>query len=140
MSEELSKAVEYIDSMDFHEIIEKLCSEDPLLSRRWNRLEAEAAVQFYKNFLFICRKYLDDSAHIAPSIEIDEVWHHHILDTQRYSDDCHQIFGRYIHHFPYFGTRGNEDFRNLTTAFENFQRLHVAEFGCPVPSIWHTTA
>lgn len=33
-----------------------------------------------------------------PSLDVDELWHAHILSTRSYSDYCLSRFGRYIHH------------------------------------------
>jgi hypothetical protein len=44
---------------------------------------------------------------------VDEIWHQHILDTHAYHRDCDAIFGSYLHHFPYFGMRGDADAQAL---------------------------
>lgn len=46
---------------------------------------------------------------IAPEKSVDLYWHHHILDTSKYIEDCTKLFARYIHHFPYTGVFGNQD-------------------------------
>ena len=132
----LEEAVNHINNIDFSSIIEKLCSADRLLCRKWSLVEAEVAIQYYKNFLFLNKKYLDEFPVIPPMLEVDEIWHHHILDTRRYINDCNQIFGYYFHHFPYFGTRDHSDKENLDTAFQLTQTLHEAEFGSKMLSIW----
>src|SRR5689334_12278477 len=38
-----------------------------------------------------------------PSADVDEFWHAHILCTQLYTADCQRLFGRYLHHAPFFG-------------------------------------
>jgi hypothetical protein len=35
-----------------------------------------------------------------PSQDVDEFWHTHILDTEKYAGDCGSYFGRFIHHHP----------------------------------------
>ncbi len=64
-----------------------------------------------------------------PDKELDSFWHAHILDTMKYADDCEQIFGHFLHHFPYFGLRGEEDAQHLQDAFAETKRLYQAEFG-----------
>lgn len=44
-------------------------------------------------------------------------WHYHILDTRAYHKDCDTVFGHYLHHFPYFGMRGEQDAINLKNSF-----------------------
>ena len=135
----LDDAVRYINAMDFSQIQRKLCSDDELLCRIWTATEAEIAIQYYKNFLYLNKKYLDAFPVLPPMLEVDEVWHHHILDTRRYIKDCDQVFGHYFHHYPYFGTRGEKDLRNLDIAFEVLQSLYEKEFGSRMLPIWEDT-
>ncbi|QLH43881.1 MAG: hypothetical protein HWD59_15100 [Coxiellaceae bacterium] len=37
---------------------------------------------------------------MAPSRDIDEIWHAHILHTQDYTEFCEKLFGFYLHHCP----------------------------------------
>ena len=48
---------------------------------------------------------------ISPGRDCDLYWHMHLLDTQRYLEDCTRIFGRFIHHFPYSGIRSAQDLK-----------------------------
>ncbi len=54
----------------------------------------------YKQFLALMHWY--PAAHLIPSEDIDDVWHTHVLNTDRYQADCATIFGCF-HHFPTFG-------------------------------------
>jgi hypothetical protein len=51
------------------------------------------------------------------------------LDTQKYAEECSTVFGEFLHHFPYFGLRGEEDQRALRTAYESTLELMRDEFG-----------
>lgn len=132
----LDEAVKYIERIDFSAIQEKLCSDDPLLCRRWSPLEAEIGIQYYRNFLYINKKYQRKYNVLPPLLEVDEIWHHHILDTRAYITDCEHIFGYYFHHYPYFGTRGENDKKNLRIAFKLVQDLYKEEFGYYMTNIW----
>ena len=66
---------------------------------------------------------------ICPTGPIDEFWHAHILDTEAYARDCNELFGEYLHHFPYFGMRGPADRADLETAFEQSRVLFIRHFG-----------
>ncbi len=123
---------EYVDSIDFEMVIEKITQPDENVAKIWSREAAEAAILYYKNYLKILRKYGDQHDFLPPSMEIDEIWHHHILDTYKYQIDCRKIFGRLLHHYPYFGMRYEGDDITLANAFEVTQRLHVLEFGEPI--------
>lgn len=93
----------------------------------WAREQADAAANAYKQFLFINAKY--DGCSIVPTKLVDKVWHYHILDTGKYAEDSQEIFGRFLHHFPYFGMRGEEDAENLKAAFEETLDLFMENFG-----------
>ena len=64
-----------------------------------------------------------------PSKDIDIFWHTHILDTQKYMADCETLFGKYFHHFPYFGMRGEKDRINLEEAFSETDELYLQHYG-----------
>lgn len=132
----LNEAVHHINNIDFSPILKKLCSRDALNSRIWSKAEAEIAIQYYKNFLYLNKKYLAQFPILPPMLEVDEVWHHHILDTRQYIKDCNHIFGYYFHHYPYFGARGARDKKNLDLAFDVTQTLYEKEFGSRMVAIW----
>ena len=67
----------------------------------WSLNKAETLEVWYRRFLYLSSIYNDKV--LVPSKDIDVFWHTHILDTQKYMLDCENLFGRYIHHFPYFG-------------------------------------
>ncbi|HEX7683037.1 MAG TPA: hypothetical protein VF446_05790 [Trinickia sp.] len=112
-----------IDELDFSRIKAKLMHRhDGVIALR----TIERAEAGYRQFLKLAAKYPD--APIVPSEEVDEFWHMHILDTQRYSADCDRIFGYMIHHDPYSGIAGGEDeVRHLALA-EASNDLAAREF------------
>lgn len=59
---------------------------------------------------------------------MDIFWHYHILDTAKYAEDCNEIFGYFLHHYPYFGMNGKQDALNLNNAFEETQILYKDHF------------
>lgn len=125
----LDKARAYINSLDFTMIVLKITCPDPNIARIWDQESAEKVIQYYKNYLWLLRKYSEEHPILPPSIDIDEIWHHHILDTYKYHHDCLNIFGQFLHHYPYFGLRGSEDNMELNKTFEITQHLHFKEFG-----------
>ena len=82
---------------------------------------------WYRRFLYLARLYPEKA--IVPSKDIDIFWHTHILDTQKYMADCETLFGKYFHHFPYFGMRGKKDRSNLEEAFSETDELYLLHFG-----------
>jgi hypothetical protein len=105
--------------------------------QKWNIQQTNQAISRYRMFLLLV--YLYPNSQLVPNQEIDKVWHSHILDTMKYSEDCQMLFGRFIHHFPYFGERGKKDKENLQKGFEQTQVLFQEHFGismdvCKKPS------
>ena len=92
----------------------------------WTRENAERVEKLYKRFLFLS---ITTGHAIIPTKEIDAFWHQHILDTHKYAEDCEQIFGFFLHHFPYIGMRGEEDARLLERLFQGTQALYEVTFG-----------
>ena len=125
----LESAFQYIYSIDFSMLIYKITKPDPNIARIWDTDSAQKAIMYYKNYLWLLRKYSQEYPVIPPSIDIDEIWHHHILDTYKYHEDCAAIFGQYLHHYPYFGMRGEADFQELERTFKITQQLYFKEFG-----------
>lgn len=66
---------------------------------------------------------------MVPNKIMDIFWHYHILDTRAYHKDCEAVFGHYLHHFPYFGMRGEQDAQNLKNAFYKTKELYLETFG-----------
>ncbi len=93
----------------------------------WTREEADRHELEYKRFLALVAKYPD--AVITPDTNVDKFWHGHILDTMKYAEDCQNVFGYFLHHFPYFGMRDEEDAANLAEASAQTRRLYQQEFG-----------
>lgn len=92
----------------------------------WSREKADRIEVQYRRFLFLTATRPEP---IVPTTDVDEFWHAHILDTHKYFEDCERIFGGYLHHFPYFGMRGEDDARNLQAAFTQTKAIYRAEYG-----------
>lgn len=88
----------------------------------------------YRKYLVICLKYPNHSA--VPSTYIDDFWHLHILDTIKYKFDCDEYLGFFLHHFPYFGMRGEKDEENLSRAWTKTLELYEQEFGSTPKDLW----
>jgi len=98
----------------------------PESGKGWTPERAEAVERRYRRFLFLT---LTAGEPIVPSGEIDAFWHAHILDTRKYAEDCAAAFGFFLHHFPYFGLRGEQDASNLKSAFQRTQELYQERYG-----------
>jgi hypothetical protein len=91
-----------IAALDLECVAYKACRDEG-----WSLKQVDIAELEYRAFLHVIRHCA--SAAIAPSKRVDLFWHHHILDTAKYIQDCEALFGRYIHHFPYSGLFGDAD-------------------------------
>jgi hypothetical protein len=121
----IAERIRCIDALDLEPIKVKLTHSGD--GPGWTLEHADAAEQDYKRFLVLNLKYPRRS--IVPSHTSDTFWHYHILDTMKYAEDCDIVFGRFLHHFPYFGLLGPEDEIALATAWEDTSELYLAEFG-----------
>lgn len=113
-----------IRSLDLDPIKIKLMDRE---GERWTREYADEVEVWYRRFLFLNAKYRNQP--IVVTKPIDTFWHYHILDTMKYAADCQAVFGFFLHHFPYFGMRGDDDARNLELAFGNTLEIAELEFG-----------
>lgn len=91
----------------------------------WSLDEAENAEKWYRRFLTLCHLY--PGAPIVPNLPIDTFWHQHILDTRAYAKDCQEVFGYFMHHYPYFGLNGDAEQRD--DAFVDTNALYRTHFG-----------
>ncbi|MCH7598081.1 hypothetical protein IID27_03555 [Patescibacteria group bacterium] len=92
----------------------------------WSRQLADRIEVQYKQFLKLTFMSADP---VVPTKLIDTFWHTHILDTRKYAEDCEVTFGHFVHHFPYFGMRGEEDRANLKSSSQKTHMLAASVFG-----------
>ena len=93
----------------------------------WSLEKANAVAFEYRRFLQLMKMYPGEQT--APLFDVDTFWHYHILDTMKYAADCEQVFGYFLHHFPYIGLRGEDDEAAHQEAGSRMQELYEATFG-----------
>ncbi|MFM9967866.1 MAG: glycine-rich domain-containing protein [Burkholderiales bacterium] len=125
----VAETLEAIQKMDLDPIKVKLMDAEE--GQGWSREYTDKMELAYRRFLTLLVKYPDET--IAPTKDVDKFWHGHILDTMKYAEDCQNVFGYFLHHFPYFGMRGEEDAANLTIAGKKMHEIYVHEFGESIP-------
>ena len=79
---------------------------DALMEKQaWSLERAEAARAEYVRFLTLLQRRPAFMLIPWPNKEgqddLDQFWHQHILDTEKYAADCNALFGRIIHHNPH---------------------------------------
>lgn len=113
-----------IQELNLDNVRRKLMEEEPE-GKGWTLEQATEAELWYRRYLTLCLKYGQES--IVPNYAIDMFWHQHILDTRAYAVDCQNVFGEFMHHFPYFGLNGDKG--ELECAFVKTNQLYRIEFG-----------
>jgi len=126
----VAHTVAAIQALDLDPI--KLKLMDPEEGQGWSREYADQMEVAYKRYLTLLAKFPDET--IAPTKDVDKFWHGHILDTMKYAEDCENMFGYFLHHFPYFGMRGEQDAADLRAASERMHEIYEREFGEALPS------
>ena len=114
MVTKLEEAKKLIDELDLTHIMERVMKE-----KRWTRRMVEVTTHYYKNFLYLSKKYKE--YRFSPSTQIDEIWHAHILYTKDYHEMCEKVFGFYLHHQPTINESDHaEDVKGLEKLLEMF--------------------
>ena len=108
------EALDRANRLDLSAIKRKLTDEQHGLG--WDSQRAEDAELLYRRFLAIVAAHDGSEHRVVPPCIVDDFWHQHILDTRKYAIDSDAMFGRFLHHFPYFGMRGPDDERALYAA------------------------
>ena len=98
------QAMPIVELWDFSLAVEKLMEID---ATKWSNEKCQAAVRDYKRYMAVTKAL--NGVQLVPNADIDEIWHMHILDTRAYMKDCHDLFGEYLHHYPYFGMLSAEN-------------------------------
>ena len=114
-----------VSNLDLSPIKETLTRSNG--DHRWTSAQAETAELWYRRFLHLKKKY--PSVRLVPRKFIDQFWHTHILDTRKYAADCEQLFGQFLHHYPYFGMNGPADAARWNESVNHTEQLFESEFG-----------
>lgn len=120
----LRDIAEKVSTIDLSMVKLKLMDEDE--GQGWPDEYATHVEKQYRRYL--CMLRLSPKGHAVPTRDIDLFWHQHILDTRAYAQDCQRVFGEFVHHFPYFGMRGEEDAQNLHDSFDETKALYFELF------------
>lgn len=124
----LEAALARVEQLDLGPIRYKLVLDSD--ASPWTLERANAVEKQYRAYLALTLAFPERS--LAPSKEIDAFWHQHILDTEKYAQDCELICGRFLHHFPYFGIRGDDDAQSLERSFGETKALLIEHFGIDI--------
>ena len=103
----------------------------------WSDSDTAAIYKEYLRYLTIEQSF--PSSNLVPSELVDEIWHDHILHTKRYAQDCHKMFGKYLHHLPETDPMAGGIKPDITETLANYRTLFkenppVAVWGCAAGS------
>lgn len=101
-----------VDAIDLAGVVEILTEMPGGL--RHPLSDVHKAIRLYRIFLVV--KGLHWKRKVVPSPSIDLIWHTHILQTTQYRQDCRKLFGKFLDHDPFFGTRSDEELRQYRAA------------------------
>jgi len=94
----------------------------------WPADKVQRARDRYERFLLLVAK--NPGVAVAPTRDIDEMWHLHMLSPRAYYDDCQRLLGRILDHDGGFGREAAE-VPLLRVTFERTAKLWEAEYGEP---------
>lgn len=114
-----------VTELDLEQIKVKLMHKQS--GEGWTRAKADEVEVEYRRFLYLNKKYPNEQ--ISPSVEVDVFWHYHILDTMKYARDCDQVFGYFLHHFPYIGLGEESTEEDRLELGQRTEHLYAREFG-----------
>lgn len=123
-----------IEQLDLEPIMVKVMDKEE--GYGWSLEFTQRIATEYRRYLTLCLE--NPHFPMVPSTYVDDFWHLHILDTRKYQEDCELIFGYFLHHFPYFGMRGEEDEKNLKRAWVESCAHYENRFGKIDKELWHS--
>lgn len=122
-------------TVDLHEAARRSESE----TREWVAEKLDESVERYRKFFALARS----GERIAPTRDIDMVWHLHMLAPVAYHHDCMSYLGRILDHDGGFGQTPEENvvladvFADTSRRWEEaYSEPYVAETGSAT-SCWH---
>src|SRR5258708_1276165 len=130
----VGQVIAAIQALDLETV--KIRVMDPVRGEGWTREYADSIEVAYKTYLTMLAKYPDDAEDILLSEDVDEFWHTHILQTVKYSEDCQEVFGNYLHHAPHIGEFTSADIEEREVQAEKTRRLYEREFGGGQDAAW----
>ena len=133
MSQDNPSFTERLRSLDLGPIAFTLMHSDD--GEGWTKERTALALAKYRDFLDL--KFSDRSSEITLTADVKKVWECHVLDTQKYRQDCYNLFGHFLH----FEDEGEDNEVEeqaiagiLATIEEQFDRCFDERVGIP-PSL-----
>lgn len=97
----------------------------------WSKDFTKRVIKEYKRFMFLAAF---SRKPVTPSLEVDEVWHLHMLYTRQYNEFC-KLLGGFIHHGPTKG--GKKEDNKYIDLYESTKKSYFMWFSeMPPEDIW----
>ncbi len=94
----------------------------------WTEVDAINALNRYEKFFLLAAKH--PRAPLAPTKDIDVMWHLHMLSPKAYYEDCMRTMGEIFDHDGGYG-KGEGELPKLQATFSNTEQLWLSEYGEP---------
>lgn len=90
----MAKSLDSLSKIDLEQVKLQLMKD-----LGWDRPKVERLAWEYVQYLdqFVDKR---DIVVRPPSVDVDKVWHQHILNTSKYTKDCFRFIGFFVHHLP----------------------------------------
>lgn len=105
-----------IGALDFSKIHTQLKSR-----KGWEDARIAAADAEYRKFLWLLAAYPGEMM-VPWSVDMDDFWHQHILNTADYTATCQKLFGKYIDHTPEDATNAAAQHQAAYKTNERYKR------------------
>ncbi len=112
-----------IQALDLHMVKAKLMSKK---NEGLSEEEADASIEAYRRYLLLTT---EATFPVVPTRVADLAWHHHILHTRRYMEDCIRLFGQYLHHRPTAEDASTKERRTMRRNSKRTANLYRKLFG-----------
>jgi hypothetical protein len=96
--------------------------------QEWSQEQREQSLRRYQMWLLLKQK--NPQSRLAPTRDIDEFWHLHMLSPVAYHRDCMNLFGRLLDHDGGFG-KGPDELPQLQEVFNQTAEMWEKEFNEP---------
>ncbi len=120
----VEERLQRLEKLDLASIRRMLGQAEPT-GLGWSEETALEAEGLYRQFLHL--NLVSAVERPVPNTLVDAFWHAHILDTHKYREDCHYVFGYFLDHNPGFGANGDADERDR--AFVETEEAYKVFFG-----------
>lgn len=106
----------------------RAASRSESVPKSWTTDKVRKAISDYEKFLMLAAKYPETP--LAPTRDIDAIWHLHMLHPVAYANDCQRLLGHILDHDGGFG-QTPEELPVLKEVFAKTSSLWEQEFGEP---------